>query len=261
MSAGTHDRYLSVTELAGEKVAGEQIERMADRYAWAAGYCSGKDVVEVACGTGQGLGLLSDVAACVVGGDISPQMVAQGRAHYGNRVEILEFNAEHLPFPDHSKDVVIILEAIYYLPNVKTFLDECRRVLRSTGQVLIATANKDLPDFNPSPFSNSYFGIDEFSQVLDEAGFTAEYFGNTPLEEVSIRQRMLRPAKALAVKLNLMPKTMAGKKLLKRVVFGSLQPMPAEISGEQASGTAPAPLRNREESLRYKVLFCAATLR
>jgi len=54
--------FTEVTELAGAEISAEQLERMAHRYSWAAGYCGGRDVVEVACGSGQGLGLLGKVA-------------------------------------------------------------------------------------------------------------------------------------------------------------------------------------------------------
>lgn len=42
--------YLDVTELAGDVVSREQIERIIHRYVWAGSYCRGKDVLETACG-------------------------------------------------------------------------------------------------------------------------------------------------------------------------------------------------------------------
>jgi len=62
--------YTSVTEIAGSKVSNEQLLRMAHRYHFAAGFCAGKDVLEVACGAGVGLGYLAKFAKRVVGGDI-----------------------------------------------------------------------------------------------------------------------------------------------------------------------------------------------
>lgn len=41
---------------------------------------------------------------------------------------------------------------------------------------------------------------------------------------------MLRPVKKAVVSLGLMPKSMRGKKLLKRIVFGNLVQMLAEIT-------------------------------
>ena len=38
--------YVSVTEIAGDEVTQEQIDRLCNRYYWAGQCCSGKDVVE-----------------------------------------------------------------------------------------------------------------------------------------------------------------------------------------------------------------------
>lgn len=260
MTTDSSDRFLSVTELAGDEVAAEQVQRMADRYAWAAGYCGGRDVVEVACGTGQGLGVLAEAAGTIIGGDISPTAVERARAHYAGRVDVMEFGADTMPFPDKTRDVVVIFEAIYYLPDLDAFLQECKRVLRPGGHLLIATANKDLPDFNPSPFSNQYYNMEQLSTALENSGFSAEFFGNTPLDKISLRQKALRPVKAAAVRLNLMPKTMAGKRVLKRLMFGSLVPMPFEVSTEDASGVPATPLLTPADALSYKVILCAGQL-
>ncbi len=53
--------YVSVTEIAGDDVTQEQIDRLCNRYYWAGQYCAGKDVVETACGSGQGLGYLAGI--------------------------------------------------------------------------------------------------------------------------------------------------------------------------------------------------------
>jgi len=125
--------YSTVTELPGEDVTQEQIERMARRYSWAGEYCCDKDVLEVACGAGQGLGYLELVAKSLKAGDITPSLVIRAQAHYGGRIRIEEMDAQQLPFPDGSLDVVILFEAIYYLPLAEQFVSECRRVLRRGG--------------------------------------------------------------------------------------------------------------------------------
>ncbi len=152
MGAGTD--YAAVTELSGDEVSQEQVERMCHRYYWAGRYCRGKDVLEVACGSGQGLGYLGGIAKSLKAGDYSEDILERARSHYGARVELRQFDAQDMPYPDDSLDVVILFEAIYYILSVEAFINECKRVLRSSGKVLIATANKDLYDFNPSPYSH-----------------------------------------------------------------------------------------------------------
>lgn len=251
--------FTTVTETAGAEVSLEQVQRLAHRYYWAAEYCRGKDVLEVACGAGQGLGYLASVARTVRAGDITPGLVAQARAHYGARIEISEMDAEKMPFPDGSLDVVLIFEALYYLRSAERFADECVRVLRPGGRVLVANANKDLYDFNPSPFSTIYHGVTELGTLFGSRGFRCEFFGNTPLEALSLRQRLLRPVKKCVINLGLMPKTMAGKKLLKRLVFGELVPMPPEIDARSAAPYIPVRIDGGAPNRGFKVIYCAAT--
>lgn len=252
--------FTTVTELPGAEVTNEQVERLAHRYYWAGEYCRDRDVLEVACGAGQGLGYLASVSRSLRAGDISPALVARARGHYGGRIEISEMDAQELPIPKHSLDVVLLHEAIYYLPSAERFINECRRVLRPGGRVLIVTANKDLYDFNPSPYSHRYYGVVELDELFGKEGFSCDFFGVTAVNTVSLRQRVLRPIKALAVKLNVMPKTMQGKTFLKRLVFGRLTSMPAEVKPDPAAYVPPAQLPRGKPDHQYKVIYLAATL-
>jgi SAM-dependent methyltransferase len=252
--------YSEVTELAGSKIAAEQLERMEHRYGWAAKYCAGKDVAEVACGSGQGLGILSRVSKTLEAGDYSERILAIAKAHYGKRVSLVQLDAQSLPYPDSSKDVIILFEAIYYVPDAAAFVRECRRVLRPSGRVLIATANKDLWDFNPSPLSQTYFGTCELAELFRGFGFEAQLYGYMPVPSVSWRQRLLRPAKRIAVALGIMPKTLKGKRFLKRFVFGRLVAMPAELGMPTERIEEPAPLSPNVPDRLHKVLYCCATL-
>jgi len=253
--------FSEVTELAGSEITVEQLERMSHRYGWAAGYCRGKDVVEVACGSGQGLGVLSRVSRSLEAGDYSEDTLRVARAHYGSRILLTRFDAQSLPYPERSKDIVILFEAIYYIPDPTRFARECRRVLRPGGRVLVATANKDLWDFNPSPLSHRYYGVCELAELFRDAGLEVELYGYLPVGTVSWRQQLLRPAKKLAVRAGLMPKTLKGKRLLKRFVFGRLVRMPAELPAPDHEVEQPAVLSTSESDRVHKVLYCCATLR
>lgn len=252
--------FSEVTELAGTEISVEQLDRMSHRYHWASPYCRGKDVVEVGCGSGQGLGLLSSVSRSLEAGDFSAKILSVPRAHYGTRVRLDEFDAQALPYGDASKDVVILFEAIYYVPDAARFVSECRRVLRPGGRVLIATANKDLTDFNPSPLSHRYYGTVELAELFRSVGFEVALYGYLASSAVSWRQRVLRPIKKLAVASGLMPKTMRGKRLLKRLVFGELVAMPAELPPRLEPTETPVPLATDQPDHVHKVIYCCATL-
>lgn len=252
--------YLKVTELAGDEVSAEQVQRLCNRYYWAGKYCEGKDVLEVACGTGQGLGYLSRLAKSLQAGDYSEDILRLARKHYGSRLSLKQFDAQDMPFEDNSMDVIILFEAIYYLPSAERFVGECRRILRHGGKVLIATANKDLYDFNPSLYSHKYYGVVELRELFAQFGFTTEFFGDTPVDQVSWRQKILRPAKRIAVKLGLIPQTVDGKKMIKRLVFGPLVKMPSEIREGMVPYIEPTRISPAEPDRRHKVIYCAATL-
>jgi SAM-dependent methyltransferase len=252
-------QFLDVTELAGAPISGEQLDRLKHRYTWAAQYCGGKDVAELACGTGPGFGVLSAVARSLEAGDYSRPILEIARAHYGDRFPLARFDALNMPYPDASKDVLIIFEAIYYLADIERFIVECKRVLRPGGQLLIATANKDLADFNPSPMSRRYLGTVELAQELGAHGFSVRCFGYLDVEAVSMRQRALRPVKRLVVGLGLMPRTMRGKQLLKRLVFGRPVQMPAELEPQAVGYVPPTELPCDRPDRRHKVIYCVAT--
>jgi len=252
--------YSTVTELAGDEITQEQLERLCHRYYWAGSYCKDKDVLEAACGTGPGLGYISGLANSLIAGDYDNGILEIARRHYGGRIDLCQFDAQNTPFEDNSFDVVILFEAIYYLPSAKSFVKECKRVLRDGGFVLIATANKDLYDFNPSPYSHAYYGTVELDDLFADQGFAVECFGYLSVRDVSMRQRVLRPIKKLAVELGLMPKSTRGKKWLKRVVFGHMTTMPAEIDAGMAPYTPPVPVSVTEPDREHKVVYCAARL-
>ena len=249
-----------MTEVAGDVVTTEQIERLARRYYWAADHCVGKDVLEAACGTGQGVAHLGAAARSILAGDYSATLLDAAQKHYGDRFNFLRFDAQTMPFAAASFDIVILFEALYYLPDLDRFFSECQRVLRPNGALLISTANKDLFDFNASPYSYRYLGVTELASELAERGFEVECFGDTPITGVSARQRYLRPLKAFAARLGLVPKSMHMKKLLKRAVFGGLVPMPAEIGPGTTSHLSPTRLDIQSQDHVHKVILCAAKL-
>ena len=256
----TVDKFLEVTELSGDEVTSEQIERMERRYHWVSSFVEGRDVLELGCGTGQGAGLLQTLASHYVPSDTSGAMLDIARRYYGERIKFFQFDSQDIPLPDASLDVVVVCEALYYFSDVDSFFKSARRVLRPGGLLLIVTANKDLFDFNPSPHSHSYLGVLELHRALIARGFNCQFFGDTPLGEVPPLQRVLRPIKALASRAGLLPKTMAGKKLLKRLVFGELKFMPFELMPLAVAPAPPKPLSPDQADTQHKVIFCAAKL-
>lgn len=251
--------FLSVTERGGEAVSQAQLERFYQRYIWAGQIGAGRDVLEMACGTGPGLGHLKAVARRFAAGDIAPSVLELARRHYGERIELYQFDATKAPFADQSFDVIVMFEAIYYMPDVDALVREVKRLLRPGGNFLLATANKDLFDFNPSPFSHRYFNPPELLALLRAQGFDANFFAGSPVPADGLRRKLTRTLKKIAVNFNLIPGSMNGKRLLKRLVFGKLVQMPVELKVEGAAYEAPVPIAADQPDTHHQVLYCAAT--
>lgn len=250
----------AITDVAGEPAGRVQVERLVERYHWAASYCEGLAVLEVACGTGQGLGLLRSRARPLHACDLSLANLATARSTYRGEISLVQANAQKLPFAPGSLDVLLLLETLYFLPSADAFLTEARRVLKPGGQLLISCINKDCPDFNPNhPLYFARYGVPELARTVSAHGFAPECFGIIPMDLPSLRSRIFKPVKRLAVRLNLIPDSMQARLFLKRLVFGRLERMPHDIIGEPAPATPPRPLAPARPDTVHQVVLCAGT--
>jgi ubiquinone/menaquinone biosynthesis C-methylase UbiE len=250
--------YSTVTEVPGNRVTQEQLERMFHRYCFAGNFSEKKEILEVACGAGQGLGYLAKRAKRVFAGDYTGKLIKEAKRYYKDRMALLRLDAHFLPFRDQSFDVVILYEAIYYLTHPEHFFDEARRVLRNDGVLLIATVNKDWSEFNPSPFSIHYFSVPELGELLGKKGFRAEMYGAFSVLPKGVKEKIIATIRKVAVALHLIPKTMRGKELLKKIFYGSLQPLREEIEEGICAYTPPLPVRSDVINNEYKVIYSVA---
>jgi ubiquinone/menaquinone biosynthesis C-methylase UbiE len=250
--------YSTVTEIPGNRVTQDQLERMFHRYCFAANFSEGKDLLEVACGSGQGLGYLAKRAKWVFGGDYTENLIMVAKRYYQERVPLLRLDAHFLPFRDQSFDVVILYEAIYYLTEPETFFREARRILRKEGVLLIATVNKDWSEFNPSPFSTSYFSVPELSESLEKNGFKVEMYGAFSVLPKSAKGKIIASIRKIAVALHLIPKTMKGKEFLKKVFYGKLKALKGEIEEGICEYSPPSSILSQIPNNEYKVIYAVA---
>jgi len=252
--------YTIVTELPGYKITREQLARLYQRYRFALQFCKDKEVLEVACGGGMGLGYLAKEAKKVIGGDLDKEILKYALKHYEGRdkIEIREFDAQNLPFEDKSFDVVIFYEAIYYLAKPEKFVSEAHRVLKDNGVLLICTVNKDWTDFNPSPYSKKYFSAPELYSLVNQKFSQVQLFGAFPVSNKGIKNKFLSSVKRKAVNFNLIPKTMKGKEIFKRIFFGKLLTLPSEIEDGQVEYSLPVEISSDQPNYQYIVLFSEA---
>lgn len=252
--------YTTVTELPGQMASKEQIERLYHRYKFASKFCEDKDVLEVACGAGQGLGYLGNFARTVVGGDVDENNLRFAISLYKKRqnIEVWTLDAHKLPFGDKSFDVVILYEAIYYLIQPEEFLKQSYRVLRDDGVLLVCSVNKEWANFNPSPYSREYFSAPELYLLLISQFTEVEFYGAFSTTPNSTMGEIASMIKRITVTFNLMPKTMKGKEPFKRIFYGKLYPIPEEIKEGMCKYFPPVLISENSPNCMHKIFYAVA---
>ncbi len=254
--------YTSVTELPENNASKEQISRMYHRYRFAVPFCQKKDVLEVACGAGMGLSYLAKKANKVVGSDIDKDILKFPNDTYKDREDIalIQADAQSLPLDDNSFDVVLLYEAIYYIPEAEKFVTEAKRVLRENGVLIICTVNKEWSGFNPSPFTCKYYSGPELCDLTSQSFSKTELYGAYPVSTGSVLGKIVSFIKKVAVTFHLIPKTMRAKEFLKRIFFGNLIPIPSELEEGMAEYKEPELLSLDNVEVEYKILYSVAYL-
>lgn len=100
---------------------------------YVARFGTGKDVLEVGCGTGLVLERIARFAKTAQGLDLSPGMLELARAR---GLDVVEGSATRLPFPDESFDVTCSFKVLAHVPDIQTALAEMARVTRPGGVIL-----------------------------------------------------------------------------------------------------------------------------
>jgi len=98
-------------------------------------------VLDVACGTGNLTLPCARAGACVIGVDIVPDLLEQGRNRAkteGLSIEFDEGDAENLPYPDNAFDLVVTMFGAMFAPHPEKVAAELVRVCRSGGRIAMA---------------------------------------------------------------------------------------------------------------------------
>lgn len=97
-------------------------------------------LLDVACGTGNAAIRAAKAGARVTGVDIATNLLEQARAHAkreGVNVQFDEGDAEQLPYPDASFDLVTSLFGAMFAPRPERVAAELVRVCRPGGQIVM----------------------------------------------------------------------------------------------------------------------------
>jgi len=105
--------------------------------------CTGLNVLDVGCGTGDFLRLLAPIVAPgeAVGLDLSETMIAEARKRSAENIENLSFrvgSALDLPFQVGSFDRILATQVLLHIPDPWRALAEMKRVLAPSGVISIS---------------------------------------------------------------------------------------------------------------------------
>lgn len=159
---------------------GEILQEHAGRYVFAARYCSGKQVLDVASGLGYGTDYLRKSGANPIGLEIDGQSVEYSKYNFPS-CTFMQGNAERMPDSwSRTFDVVVSFETIEHLKEPGNFLKEVFRCLRPGGLFICSTPNKSLYLFdghNRFHVKEFYFG--EFLRFIENSFRVRQVFGQS----------------------------------------------------------------------------------
>lgn len=128
-----------------------------------------RHVLEVGCGTGHWLRLLSEHAIRVAGVDVSGRMLALARTKTCT-AWLAQSRAEDLPWADQTFERVFCINAFHHFEDKRRFLSEARRVLEPGGQIMTV-------GLDPHMGTDRWYIYDYFESVLaiDKTRYPASY--------------------------------------------------------------------------------------
>lgn len=161
------------------------------------------DILEV--GVGQGV-VLKHIyergrnIQSLTGLDLSDRLIEMARKNVPS-AHIVKGDAEEMPFPNESFDIVVMIDVFQYLLNVDKALSEVRRVLRKGGSFIVTVPNRDWVLFkryiknrkNIQPIEDRFFNFNEMAGLLSSHGFSiVSYRGADALRFYGSRHKLER---------------------------------------------------------------------
>ncbi len=126
-------------------------------------------------GTQQGRGGERDRSR-YLGGDVPRTLVKSTASTRGPG------DAQAIPLPDRSIDVVVSFETIEHVPDPAAFLRECVRVLTPAGTLIVSSPNRPVysEDHGANPYHRIEFDEDEFVDLLRTRFGEVQLYGQFP---------------------------------------------------------------------------------
>ena len=135
------------------------------RYQLAAQIAAGKNILDIACGSGYGSKILAEAGALkVTGVDRDAEALEEARKNY-SEVDFKVGDAENISETDKSFNLITSFETIEHLNNPEKYLAEIARVLQTDGIFLVSTPNREVFG-QKNPYHLHEFTRTEFEEIL-----------------------------------------------------------------------------------------------
>jgi len=140
------------------------------RYLFASQYTKDATVLDAGCGCGYGTYTMALAGAGhVVGIDNSVPAISFSRRHYSLRNTMFATaDCLNMPFRDESFERVVSFEVLEHVEDYSRYLEECHRVLKCQGLLVISTPNKGIFEGKENPYHVKEFHLDEFEASLKQ---------------------------------------------------------------------------------------------
>lgn len=254
--------FHELTEVPGLLAPQVAHDMMQTRYFLARELSENKDVLEVACGTGVAFDYLATYAKVVIGVDIDPKNISLAKKIHGDRFEVFLGDACQLNFPDSSFDVVLLLEAIYWLTDANKFFWEAKRVLRPNGKLLIVSVNPEWVGWTPAwaaPNSKRYYSALELQKELTCAGFTVELKAGFKEDDSAFLNALRMRVRKWAFNLGLIPSTLKGRELIKRWINNETRPFPEHLRYDSGVVYPLTDIGDLSATTSFRIIYAVGT--
>jgi len=104
-----------------------------------------KKVLDAGAGTGRVSVRLAEAGADVTALDICPEMLNILKTKT-SKIKTVVGDMEHMPFEDDSFDMVFSALSLIHLKKIEPFLDECYRVLKNDGKLVLVNIHYRKPE-------------------------------------------------------------------------------------------------------------------
>jgi len=126
-----------------------------------------KKVLDLGCGLAYGTALMAKHVNEITAVDYDESTIASNKSRYGDisNLSFIRSAVPPLPFMDNSFDVITMFQFIEHLHDRKKLLQECNRVLKTNGLLILTTPNA-IKSFARNPFHVHEYTFDEMKNEI-----------------------------------------------------------------------------------------------